>query len=612
MSAQLAPIRIGCASAFWGDTETAAKQLIDAGQLNYLVFDYLAEITMAIMAGQKARNPESGFAADFVQPVLTPLLAQIKQQGIKVVSNAGGINPQACASALQEQALAQNLSLSIAVVDGDDLISQQQRYRDEGRTDMFSGQMMPEHILSMNAYLGAEAITKALTENADIVITGRIVDSAVVLAPLLYEFGWSMTDYDRLAQACLAGHIIECGTQCTGGNFTDWQQIKGGYANMGFPIVEIMESGDFIVTKPPNTGGMVSCATVAEQIVYEIDDPNHYQLPDVICDFSDVQLTQSGEDKVAVTGAKGQAPSNNYKVSVTYLDGFKCTVSFLLSGLKAKAKAAYVSEAIIEKTETLFKARGLQPYTGVNIELLGSNATYNPDFFAEDNAVLENIGHEIVVKISVTHPDKNALTLFSREIAQAATAMAPGITGLVGGRPSVTPKISLFSMLVPKQDCQLKVTIADQQWSVAISTNDSTTESTTQPLKPLVIDETLDDEVPLILLAWARSGDKGDHCNIGVISRKPVYLKYIEATLSDEVVANYFSHVLSDRGKVKSWRLPGLSARNYLLRNSLGGGGISSLRIDPQGKAFAQQLLQYPIRVPAQLAKRLRDQKNVG
>jgi hypothetical protein len=190
--------------------------------------------------------------------------------------------------------------------------------------------------------------------------------------------------------------------------------------------------------------------------------------------------------------------------------------------------------------------------------------------------------------------------------------MAPGITGLVGGRPSVTPKISLFAMLVPKQDCQLKVIIGDQQWPVAISTNTSTAESKTPPPKPLVIDETLDDEVPLILLAWARSGDKGNHSNIGVIARKPDYLMYIEATLTDEVVANYFSHVLSDRGEVKSWRLSGFSARNYLLRNSLGGGGISSLRIDPQGKAFAQQLLQYPIRVPAQLAKGLRDQQNDG
>lgn len=597
-------VRIGCASAFWGDTETAAQQLMEGGRLDYLVFDYLAEITLAIMAGQKLRNPDMGFATDFVKPVLAPLLAQIKQQGVKVISNAGGINPHACAQSLQNEADNQSVQLKIAVVDGDDLVSKQQAYRDAGLKDMFSHQPIPASVLSMNAYLGVDAIVKALAEGADVVITGRVVDSAVVVAPLVYEFGWSMRDYDKLAQASLAGHIIECGTHCTGGNFTDWHLLQNDFANMGFPIVEVKPSGEFVVSKPLNTGGLISCATVAEQIVYEIGDPHNYLLPDVICDFSAVHLTQLSQDRVAVRGAIGRAPSHQYKVSLTYLDGYKCTTSFFLAGIDAKAKAEAVSQAILRKTNTLFVERGMQPYSDTSVELLGSNATYNEEFFSEDNQSLERINREIVVKISVAHPEKKALSLFTREIAQAATAMAPGLTGLVGGRPSVTPKIGLFSALVDKSDCLPTVSLEGRSWQVSVATSPP-------PRPPVIIDEpfliteALTATVPLIKLAWARSGDKGNHSNIGVIAREPDYLNYIEASLTDTAVADYFSHVLATDGCVQSWRLPGFSARNFLLENSLGGGGMSSLRIDPQGKAYAQQLLQFPIKVPMALAERL-------
>ncbi|WP_339648521.1 acyclic terpene utilization AtuA family protein [Halopseudomonas pelagia] len=589
-------VRIGCASAFWGDTSSAAAQLVNGAELDYLVFDYLAEVTLSIMAGARMKKPDAGYATDFVE-VLEPLLPRLAARGIKVISNAGGVNPQACAAALQAACQRAGVNLKVAVLLGDDLRPQLPALKERGLQDMFSGEPLPALCLSANAYLGAPGIVAALQQGADIVITGRIVDSALVSAPLIHEFGWAWDDYDYLAQAALAGHLVECGAQCTGGNFTDWRQVPD-YEHIGFPIAEIDETGRILISKPDASGGLISPLSVGEQLLYEIGDPGNYLLPDVICDFSQVRLSQHAANVVAITGATGRAPSNQYKVSATWPDGFKCTASCLMAGVDAVAKAERVSQAIVTRTRGMFAQRGWEDYRRVDVELLGSEATYGPHARRADS-------REVVIKIGVSHTDKQALVLFSREIAQAATGMAPGLTGIVGGRPTVYPMIRLFSFLIDKADCRLSVQLDEQTCPVTLPeliAAPNTPESGPIAPEPPTTGTSGCIQVPLLHLAVARSGDKGNHSNIGVMARRADYLPWIAAALSEQRVAEWMAHVLDpQRGRVTRWYLPGSHSLNFLLENSLGGGGVASLRIDPQGKAFAQQLLEIPISIPPTL-----------
>ncbi|TFZ06336.1 DUF1446 domain-containing protein [Ramlibacter henchirensis] len=590
-------VRIGGASGFWGDSRLGPAQLVQSGSIDYLVFDYLAETTMAVLAAARAKKPEMGYATDFVDTALQQVLPQVLRRGIKVVANAGGIHPHGCAQAVKSLAQSMGLSPRIAVVEGDDVSAQMPRLREQGVADMFTGEPLPSRVLSANAYLGAFPIAQALATGADIVITGRVVDSAVTLGPLIHEFGWQPGDYDRLAGGSLAGHIIECGCQATGGLFTDWDQVPD-WPHIGYPVVDCSADGSFELTKPPGTGGLVRAACVAEQMLYEIGDPGAYLLPDVACDFRQVRIEQAGPERVRVSGARGRQPGPLYKVSATQLDGFRCAGMLVIVGIGAAGKARRTADAILERTRELLAQVGLGDFAAAHVELLGSEALYGPHSRAAD-------AREVMVRIVVDHPDKRALEIFAREIAPAGTSWSPGTTMPAGGRPSPSPLIKPFSFLLDKGSVPVRVSVHGESTPVEIAAGGVLQSPDALPAPPMWNDPAGEPlvEVPLIRLAWARSGDKGDMENIGVIARRSEWWPLLWNRLTPEVVAAYFAHLA--RGPVERFQLPGIHAVNFVIHRALAGGGPASPRFDPLGKGFAQMLLDLPVKVPHSLARTL-------
>ena len=591
------PLRIGCATGFWGDSEAGATQLVMHGSIDYLVFDFLAEITMSLLARARAKSADAGYAPDFVR-IIASLAGELKSRGIRVVSNGGGVNPRACGEALGKQLQALGINLKIAVIEGDDLSARADEFRSADVREMFSGAPMPPQFLSVNAYLGAQPIAAALDDGADIVITGRVVDSAVTLGPLVHEFGWSWSDWDKLATGSLAGHVIECGTQATGGIFTDWERVPG-WDDMGFPIAECDASGEsFVLTKPDNTGGLVEPACVAEQVTYEIGDPAAYLLPDVICDFRDVKLQQDGLHRVRVSGARGTAAPSSYKVSATYREGWRLFTTLMIGGTEAAPKARRVGEAILKRTRRMFSERGWGDYSETSLEVLGAESTYGPHALAGGT-------REVILKIAARHASRDALELLAREIAPSASAMAQGITGFAAGRASPSPVVRLYSFVTDRTLVRA---------SVAIDGRALPFEESFSPAAPLRIHESpppathtsglIDSRtVPLLKVAHGRSGDKGNMANIGIIARSDAIYAVLLQTLTAEIVGDYLAHVA--KGKVSRYSLPGFNALNFTLENALGGGGVASLRYDPQGKALAQMLLDIPVSIPIALLENL-------
>jgi hypothetical protein len=593
-------IRIGGAGGFLGDSSVAAPQLLKGGRLDYMILDYLAEATMSVLGQLKAQKPDEGFARDFTEWVWKDNLRELKAQGVKIVTNAGGLNPHACRARMEALAAEAGLSFRIAVVEGDDLSDRLEMIA--GQSELYTSAAFPpkEAIFSANAYFGGGPIARALADGAEMVITGRVVDSALALGPLMHEFGWGEDDHDLLSAGSLAGHVIECGAQATGGLFTDWRDVPD-WGHIGYPVIECAADGSFVVTKPPGTGGLVSPAAVAEQILYEVGDPQGYMLPDVVCDFTAVTVEQVGEHRVKVAGAKGYPPTGQYKVCVTWGDGWRFIGAMPVVGREAAAKARRQGEAVLERVGEMLRDRNLPPLRETRIEVLGAESSYGANARPEAMAA-----REVVYRLGAEHEDERALRLLTREFQSPTTSMSVGTTGWFGGAPTVSPVSRVFSVLVPRGQVPATVDLGGVRTVVeapapATPFGESMVTRPKGPPAPKADGEMT--EVPLIDLAWARSGDKGDAFNVGVIARRPEYLPWIRAGLGEAAVKTWFAHEFEGAAapQVIRYDLPGMNAINLHCIQALGGGQFASLRLDPLAKGKAQQLLDMPVRVPAGL-----------
>ncbi len=584
-------IIIANAGGFWGDEAAAVARQVRGGPIHYLTMDYLAEITMIILARQKASSEELGYARDFVGH-LAGILEEVAAKGITVIANAGGVNPRACAKAIEGLLEARGLRLPVAIVDGDDLMPNLHALAERGAEfrHLENGEPLGGLIAkvnSANAYIGARPIVAALERGARIVVTGRTYDAASVVAPIVHEFGWAWDDWDRLAAALLAGHLIECGAQVTGGNYTLWREVPS-FRNMGYPLVEVSPDGSFVLTKHPGTGGLVSTRTATEQVLYEIGDPRAYASPDVAADFTSCRFEDLGKDRVAVSGVRGQPPGDFLKVSMTYDAGFKVQCDVVVSGPDAVAKAQTFAD--------IYWARvpgGPDALTETRTELIGHSACWGAA------AAPASDPNEIVLRFGARAPEAKPLERMARELAGIALAGPAGICG-AGGRPHVGPAYGYWPALIPRSMVTARMFLAGASLELPCSLG-SSAPPRPAPEGPVPASSGRRPRVrvPLSRIAYGRSGDKGDTCNIGIavlrISLYPELLRELTA----ERVAAFFGPMA--QGEVTRYRLDNLAAVNFVLRRALGGGGTLSLRLDNQGKTMSQGLLTMEVEIAADL-----------
>jgi hypothetical protein len=448
----MSTIRVGNGAGFWGDNLDAPRLLAEAGRLDYLTLEYLAELTMSILAGQKARDPSAGWVTDF-EPVVRDLVPALRDQpGLRIVTNAGGIHPSGCARAVAAVLARGGLpDVRIAAVAGDDLLGRLDELIRSGEslshleTDE-SIEAVRDRIVSANCYLGSAGIVDALGENARIVITGRVADASLTVGPAVHAFGWSWTDWNRLAAATVAGHLIECGAQCTGGMYSGWTP-QLDLADVGYPVAEISDDGTLAISKPPGTGGRVSVDTVAEQLVYEIGDPAHYLTPDVDADFSHVRLAASGRDRVAVSGARGGPAPPSLKVSLAYRDGYTASATLVLCGPDACETARASGAIILER----LKRAGVR-LARTQVEVIGAGDTVAGVVSSEAGP------WDVVLRVSAADPSREALERFAREFAPLVTAGPPGVTGYTGGRVQPRPVLAFWPTTVDRRRVRPAVT----------------------------------------------------------------------------------------------------------------------------------------------------------
>lgn len=440
-------IYIANGQGFWGDSIDAPVELVKGGKLDYLTLDYLAEVTMSIMQRQRIKKPALGYATDFVQ-LIERILPAIMDKNIKVIANAGGVNPEACREAVFNVAKKLGIKgLKIGIVHGDNILDRIKEFESQNiaMKSMDSGESLYDlikkgnDILSANVYMSSAPLVEALAQGAQIIIAGRTTDTGLAMAPMVHEFGWKWDDWNKLAAGTVAGHIIECGAQCTGGNFTRWRDVPDLW-NVGYPIVEAHPDGTFYVTKHDGTGGLVSEDTVSEQLVYEMGDARNYITPDVIADFTSIRLEQAGKDRVKVFDIKGKPSTEFFKVSASYLKGYKASGQLTISGPDAYEKAKLCGDMLWKRL-----ARAGMTYDETSTEFLGVNSCH------EGIVSIPSQINEVVLRVGVKDKDQKKVDRFGKELAPLVTSGPPGVTGFAGGRPKPQEIVAFFPALIPKK-----------------------------------------------------------------------------------------------------------------------------------------------------------------
>lgn len=588
-------IRIGNAQAFWGDRSSAAADLLrQTPQLDYLTMDYLAEVSMSILAQQRSKYPQLGYPQDFVQVVGSLVDYWAAGGKCRLIANAGGLNPLGCANACKQMLESRGCrALKIGIVSGDDVLT---ILKTDSSTPTFSnlddGRGLAEvqdRLITANAYLGCEGIVAALNQGADIVITGRVADPSMVLAACVHAFGWSLDDWDRLAQGTVAGHLLECGTQVSGGISTDWLSVPDP-AHIGFPFVEIEPSGRCVVTKADRTGGRVTPETVKEQLVYEIGDPGRYISPDVQVSFLGIQVKQVGQNRVEVIGAKGSAKPSTLKVSATYRDGYRAAGSLTIIGHSASAKACRSAQVVQQRL-----AEAGWSYREWVVESLGCGCSIP----LPNGALDGDSDFETVLRIAVESEQQQAVEAFTQEMIPLVTAGAQGTTGYAEGRPRVHSVYRYWPCLISTEKATAKVEMVAsddtlssrsqvafwpsfQPTSASVPKADTaglqSNSSSPQNARPRLIEK-----------AIGRSGDKGTGANVGILVRDPNDYQRLVRWLTVERVSNYFSGL--QLSGVQRFEIANLGGLNFILRGALRKSG----RTDAQGKALAQALLAMPL-----------------
>ena len=604
-------VRIGGASACEFDSSIAVPQFLGHSEpIDYLIFDELAELNVATMAGAGKSvvglGNETGFARSFVDVQVGPHLRELHEQGIKLIANAGGPNPRRCAEYLAAAARTQGVSPTVAYVEGDNVLGRLEelcalRLRELATGDELGDVIASaDRVLTLLAYIGAGPIAEALGRGADIVITGRAVDSAAALGALVHEFGWSFGDLDRMGAGSMIGHVIECGPQATGATFTDWREVPD-WSCPSWPIAECHEDGSAIITIPDGTGGMATVGTVAEQLFYEVGDPYRYVLPDVVVDLTGMQLEQVGRNRVRMSGARGRPPTPTYKLQLTYERGWRGTVVSPVVGFDAADKAQRLGDAMFTHIGRVLERDGLGAAEGTSTDLLGTGGSLG----AHADPDVRTRTREVLTRMTMDHPTREGAELFMREQALANVGLAQGVAMPLGH--STHPILRMRSFLLEKDAVSLSVTVGAERVAfdgpAAPSEDREPVRRDDGPRVPA--DAGADTEVPLLALAWGRSGDKGNTATLAVIARRREYLPFIGAALSADSVAAWLAHQFDDAGehRVDRHYADGPGAFSFLLHGALGGGALESRRLDPMAKTVAQQLLAMPVPVPTAIAR---------